>query len=273
MERGVPIRAISRGIAVLSTINRNGPVTMMEIARAVDIPYPTACRFVQTLLHEGLVEKEPARKRYRVTSLVQTLSTGFQAEDELVSAARGPIEALCHDVGWPITIATRVGTRMMVRDSTHKMTALTFSNYYPGYTLPLAECASGKVYLAFCGEDEREAVIEGWKATDNQAASMGLLLMSDDYLLNKIRTDRYALQVRNAYSADPGKTSSIAVPLLDGDNALLGALVLVYFASAMKPEEAVERYLSALQDTARAIAASPALGGGGARSEELANGA
>ncbi len=33
-----------------------------------------------------------------------------------------------------------------MRDSTHKMTALTFSNYYPGYTLPLAECASGKIW-------------------------------------------------------------------------------------------------------------------------------
>ncbi|MEM6266226.1 MAG: IclR family transcriptional regulator C-terminal domain-containing protein [Pseudomonadota bacterium] len=253
MERGVPIRAISRGLAVLATVNRDGPISMMGIARAAQVPYPTACRIVQTLLHEGLVEKEPARKRYRVTSLVQTLSTGFQTEDQLVAAARQHIEQLCQDVGWPVSIATRVGTRMMVRDSTHNMTSLTFSHYYPGYTLPIAECATGKVHLAFCDEDERSAIIEGWKAIETDAANMGMLLLSDDYMLQKIRKDGYALQVRNVYNADPGKTSSIAVPLFDGENALIGSLALIYFASAMSSDEAVAKYLDPLEVTAKAI--------------------
>ena len=256
MDRGVPIRAISRGIAVLSTINRDGPITMMGISRAAGVPYPTACRIIQTLLHEGLVEKEPARKRYRVTSLVQTLSLGFQSEDRLVHAARPHIETLCREVGWPISLATRVGTRMMVRDSTHKMTSLTFSNYFPGYTLPLAECASGKVHLAFCNEDERQAIVEGWKAIDNETSRTGLLMLSDDVLLSKIRDEGYALQMRNAYNADPGKTSSVAVPILSADATLIGSLALIYFASAMKLDEAVERYLAPMQATAREISAS-----------------
>jgi IclR family mhp operon transcriptional activator len=253
MERGVPIRAISRGIAVLSTINRDGPISMMGIARSAQVPYPTACRIVQTLLHEGLIEKEPARKRYRVTSLVQTLSTGFQTEDQLVAAARPHIERLCHEVSWPISVVTRVGPRMMVRDSTHKMTSLTFSNYYPGYTLPIAECATGKIYLAFCDDDERAAIIEGWKAVETEDANMGMLLLGDDYMLSKMRRQGYALQVRNVYNSDPGKTSSIAVPVLGANGSLLGALALIYFASAMSTDEAVSRYLGPLQKTAGAI--------------------
>src|SRR3546814_8763270 len=78
LERGIPIRSISRAIAVLQAINRGGSLTMMEIARASAVPYPTACRIVQTLLHEGLVERESARKRYQPTALVQTLAHGFQ---------------------------------------------------------------------------------------------------------------------------------------------------------------------------------------------------
>lgn len=256
MERGVPIRALTRGLAVLSAINRDGPISMMGISKAAQVPYPTACRIMQTLIHEGLVEKEPARKRYRVTSLVQTLSTGYQAEDRLVSAARPHIEALCREVGWPISIATRVGTRMMVRDSTHKMTSLTFSHYYPGYTLPIAECATGKVHLAFCGAEERQAIIDGWEAIDTEAAKMGLLLVGDDYLINKIRSDGYAMQIRNVYNADPGKTSSIAVPLFDGERAFIGSLALIYFASALKPEQAVEKFLQPAQLTAEAISKS-----------------
>ena len=142
---------------------------------------------------------------------------------------------------------------MMVRDSTHNMTSLTFSHYYPGYTLPIAECATGKVHLAFCDEDERYAIVEGWKAIETEASNMGMLLLSDDYMLQKIRRDGYALQVRNVYNADPGKTSSIAVPLFDENNALIGALALIYFASAMSSDDAVGKYLQPMQATARAI--------------------
>ena len=226
---------------------------MMGISRAAQVPYPTACRIVQTLLHEGLIEKEPARKRYRVTSLVQTLSTGFQTEDQLVAAGRDHLEKLCTDVGWPVSVATRVGTRMMVRDSTHNMTSLTFSHYYPGYTLPIAECATGKVHLAFCDEDERAAIVEGWKAIETDASNMGMLLLSDDFMLQKIRRDGYAMQARNVYTADPGKTSRIAVPLNGADYSLIGALALIFFVSAMSSDDAVEKYLAPMQATARAI--------------------
>jgi len=61
-EKGVPIRSISRCLAALIAINKHGSLTMMEIARAAGVPYPMACRTVQTLLHEGMIEQEPARK-------------------------------------------------------------------------------------------------------------------------------------------------------------------------------------------------------------------
>lgn len=253
MERGVPIRAITRGIAVLSAINRDGPITMMNISKSAEVPYPTACRIVQTFLHEGLIEREPARKRYRVTSLVQTLATGFQAEDQLVAAARPHLEELCRKVSWPISLATRVGTRMMVRDSTHKMTSLTFTNYYPGYTLPIAECATGKAYLAHCSKEELQTIREAWEATDNETSRTGLLILSDDAVLKTIRGDGYALQGRNFYNEEPGKTSSLAVPINGANGEMIGCLALIYFASAFKMNEAVAEFLAAMQDTAAAI--------------------
>jgi IclR family transcriptional regulator, mhp operon transcriptional activator len=253
MERGVPIRAVTRALAVLSAVNRAGSATMMEISKSAAIPYPTACRIVQTLLHEGMIEREYARKRYRATALVQTLSVGFQAEDELVFAARPHLESLCHEIKWPISLATRVGTRMMVRDSTHKLTSLTFSNYYPGFTLPIAECATGKAYLTFCSEVERETIVEGWRATDNETSRHGLLIVHDNDVLEKIRLDGYAYQARNLYNAEPGKTSSLAVPVYGQDGVLVGSLAVIYFASALKTDPAVHEFLGPLQATAAAI--------------------
>lgn len=252
------VRAISRAIAVLSAVNRDGPITMMGISRAAAIPYPTASRIVHTLLDEGLIEREPARKRYRVTSLVQTLSTGFQQEDALVSVARPHIEELCRQIGWPVALATRVGPRMMLRDSTHNMTSLTFSNYYPGFTLPIAECATGKVFLAFCEPEELEMIIDGWTTIDNDTSRSGLVMVGDDFMLSKIRQDGYAIQARNTFNAEPGKTSSVAVPILARDGTLLASLGMVYFASAMSIDDAVAEFVEPLRANAAAIAGAMA---------------
>ena len=253
-ERDGNVRAISRGLAVLQAVNRGGSVTMMEICRTAHIPYPTACRIVQTLMDEGMIEREPARKRYRPTALVRTLSFGFQDEGDLVAVARPHIVALTNKLAWPVSVTTRVGPVMMVRDSTHKLTSLTLHNYVPGFTLPIIECSTGKAYLAFCGEEERRGVLQGLRQLDGPAERMAVLLTSNERMLDDIRARGFATQARNAYTATPGKTSSIAVPLFQ-NNQVAGALALIFFASAVSMAEAEGRFVAALQETARAISA------------------
>ncbi len=246
------IRALSRGIAVLQAINNGGSVRMMDISREAGIPYPTACRIVATLTEEGLIEREPARKRYRPTALVQTLSHGFHNESGLVATARPHIVALCKKVGWPISIATRVGNRMMVRDSTHHLTSLTLTNYAPGFTLPLAGCSTGKVYLAFCAEEERHDLLFGMNQIDSSGNRLAKMMTYDDGLINQIRADGYAMEARNHYTANPGKTSSIAVPIFD-NGKLIGAMAIIIFAAAMKLDEARDKFLPQLKATAEEV--------------------
>lgn len=253
-EKDGAIRSIARGLRVLQVINRGGSISMMQICRQADIPYPTACRVIETLIKEGMVEREPARKRYRPTALVRTLSVGFQEEDTLVAVGRTHIVTLCHKHGWPISIATRVGHSMMVRDSTHKLTSLTLHNYSPGYTLPIIECSSGKSYLAFCPQEERSAILSGLMQLDGPAERLAELLLRDDTMLASIRSRGYSTQARNLYTAVPGKTSSIAVPIVKGER-VHGALALVFFAAAMPMARAEEQFVADLKDTAAAIAA------------------
>jgi IclR family mhp operon transcriptional activator len=254
MEKGVPIRAITRGLSVLQAVNRGGSITMMEIARTSQVPYPTACRIVQTLLHEGMIEREPARKRYRATALVQSLASGYHDESQLVDIARPQIEALTDKLLWPISITSRVGAHMMVRDSTHTRTSLTLNNYYPGFTLPIMECSSGKAYMAYCSDAEREHLLEGLRTIEGAAEKMATLLLSNDNLLREVRSLGYATQSRNAYTANPGKTSSIAVPLFRGDE-VAGAIVIIFFSVAMPMEKAIDQFLAPLKATAAAISA------------------
>lgn len=237
---------------MLQAINEAGSITMMNAARAVDVPYPTACRIMQTLMYEGFVEMEPNRKRYRPTALVHTLGSGYHFENSLVVAARPYLVQLTRELLWPVSIATRVGLKMVVRDSTHSMTSLTFQNYYPGDTLPLFSTASGKVHFAFCDDVEREAIMKGLK-TFGESDERALAYFSDTIEKAKLVKKRgYATHGRNKHTETPGKTSSISVPIMLGDR-FVATLNLIFFASAMPMEKAVERYLESLKETAGKI--------------------
>lgn len=255
MEKGVPIRAISRGLKMLQAINEAGSITMMNASRAVDLPYPTACRIMQTLMYEGFVEMEPNRKRYRPTALVHTLSSGHNFDNTLVVTARPYMVNLTREVLWPVSIATRVGLKMVVRDSTHSMTSLTFQQYHPGDALPLYSTASGKVHFAFCDQLEREAIINGLKEF-GESDDRALAYFSDT--AEQARAARklgYATHDRNKYTDTPGKTSSISVPLKIGEK-FIATLNLIFFASAMPMDTAIERYVPALKSTAEKISAA-----------------
>ena len=254
MEKGVPIRSLSRGIAILQAINRGSSLSMMEIARTSAVPYPTACRIVQTLLFEGLIEREPSRKRYRPTALIQTLAHGFQGHGPLVQAARAHIVDLTRQVGWPISLATHVGHSMVIRDSTHALTALTFNHYYPGYSIPVLECASGLVYLAHAPQEERSMILDTLKLLENKTTANVLKLIEEDKLLEEIYAQGYATRGNNRFTNNPGKTSSIAVPILDGGR-VAGTLTLAFFSSATKMHDATRLFVSPLKDSATAISA------------------
>ncbi|MDZ5649456.1 helix-turn-helix domain-containing protein [Nitrospirillum sp. BR 11828] len=259
-DRGVPIRAISRAIAVLKAINRHGSLTMMDIARAAGLPYPTTCRLVQTLIFEGLVEQEPDRKQYRPTALVQSLAYGFQQDDRLVEVARPHILALTRRIGWPVSIAMRVGAAMVLRDSTHAKTPLTFDHYYPGFTVPLLESASGKLSLAHAPAEERRALL-AWMEAAGAVAPAYLRAAATLVDVTRIRRQGYAVQDLNHHNLTPGKTSSIAVPIFLGDQ-FKAAMTLIFFASSMDMGAALDRYLGDLRATAQAIGAAlrPAAG-------------
>ncbi|WP_298924403.1 helix-turn-helix domain-containing protein [uncultured Ramlibacter sp.] len=250
MEKGVPIRAISRCLALLQFINRNGPASLMEIARAIALPYPTTVRIVQTLMHEGMLECEPVRKLYRATSLVQTLAVGTHEVAHLLQAARPHLVGLTQAYDWPTSIACGVGASMMLRDSTYGMTSRAFNNYYPGYTFPMLECAAGHAHLSFVDDDVRECLLHGMSV--DHRTSVALEMFRSGTLTQRIRSDGYATHDRTENSMNPGKASSIAVPILDGGQ-VAGVLSLTYFSSAMPMKDAVARYADDLLVRGRAI--------------------
>jgi len=255
MEKAPPIRSVRRALEILRVINRMRAPTLTEIARATDLPYPTAFRIVQTLVHEGVIEQERFRKRYRPTELVRSLASGFQDDDRLVAAAQANMQSFTAEHLWPLALSVRVGNRMMIKHATHKMTSQTFINYFPGDTMPLLDCASGRAMLAFCDDEERATVLSGLQDSRAETDSMGLQIMCEGGLLEQIKGDGYATMARTRFTELPGKTSAMAVPVFH-DGKLVATLTLIFFANAMTMEEAVQKYLEPLGQLSQRVAAS-----------------
>ncbi|MEM6912815.1 MAG: helix-turn-helix domain-containing protein, partial [Pseudomonadota bacterium] len=255
------IRVITRTLKVLRSINQGRSLTMMEIARACDLAYPTTCRIVQSLVFEGYMEVEPQRKAYRPTALVQSLSYGYQAENAFAAAARPTIVKLTEKIGWPVVVSTRVADSMVIRDSTHSLTTMTFSEYYPGYAMPIWSSASGKIHLAYCSDEERRSIVESarmkQRAKDEEEADTGLLVgFDEDYIegfVSSIRAAGFAQMIRNQHTKNPGKTSSLAVPLFRQET-YVASLAVVFFSSTMSPTKAADKYLHDLQAAQQEIA-------------------
>lgn len=248
------IRSIKRGLSVLQAINRSGSLRLLDISSATGLPYPTVCRIVETLVDAGMIEREESIRKYRPTALVQTLSVGYQEDHALVMRARPHIVALCNKVNWPITIATRVGNTMMIRDSTHRLTTLTFNNYAPGYTLPLLECSVGKAYVAYCDDEERDNIIAGLKKINTEENERAYSILEDGFLVKKIRLDGYATHEYNQYTESPGKTSSLGVPIFV-DGKIAGAMGLIFFSSSMSVGSAARDFSDQMKHIAEVIGA------------------
>lgn len=254
MDRSIPIRSLSRGIAVLQAINRSGSLSLTGIAKACNLPFPTVSRLVQSLIYEGLIEREPNRRHYRPTVLVQTLSHGFQGDARLVKAARPHIVEMTRMVGWPITLSTHVGYSMVIRDSTHALSALTFNEYFPGFASPLLLSAAGLAFLAAMEAGERDDLLTSMKLLENEDWEHLIAAAEDGTTLATIREQGYATRAFNRFTRNPGKTSSIASAVFDGENPA-GAISLAFFASTMKMEEAIDRFADQIRTGAAAISA------------------
>ncbi|WP_321325488.1 helix-turn-helix domain-containing protein [uncultured Parasphingorhabdus sp.] len=252
MFKGVPIRSVMRALKVLQIINNNEPLSMMGIAKIANIPYPTTSRLVRTLIVANLVESEPDKKRYRPTSLVQSLSNGYQDHSQLVALARPYIEAFTRNFHWPLSLCTPVGEMIVIRDSTHAISPLTFDRYFPGASSPILKCGSGRVYLAHMEDGRRNDLIDVLVSSGQTYSSEIIEQARSSSRSRKIREAGYLMNGFHQFARSHSRTNSIVVPIAM-ECKIIGTLSVIFFANALKTEVDQKALVTALQETSRKI--------------------
>jgi IclR family mhp operon transcriptional activator len=162
-----PVRAILRGLDILSIINEVGPVVATEIARRSSLPQPTIIRILETLISAGYVYREPHSAAYGVTARTLALSRGFNTTSRLVQLATPLIENLRAEIGWPSNLAVFERDGMTIAYTNRGAHGMSIPGRL-GARIPVLATATGVAYLASLSDLEVEDMLRRLSASDSR---------------------------------------------------------------------------------------------------------
>ncbi|WP_343171401.1 UPF0149 family protein, partial [Pseudomonas aeruginosa] len=100
---------------------------------------------------------------------------------------------------------------MVVRETTHRFSRLSFHRAMVGRRLPLLKTASGLTWLAFCPEQERKELIEMLASRPGDDYQLAREPLKLEAILARARKEGYGQNYRGWDQEE--KIASIAVPL------------------------------------------------------------
>ncbi len=245
------VQGLTRGLYLLNILNRlDGGASVRQLSELSGIHRTTVKRILETLKSEGYVRYSDSDNSFRLTMKVRELSEGFRDEQWISAVAAPLLGGLLEKVVWPTDITTLDVDAMVIRETTHRYSRLSFHRAMVGRRLPILQTACGLTYLAFCPQNERSNILTILAERDEPEYQLAREPQELDKILQHIREKGYG--ENNQSWQQENKIAAIAVPIHDEDR-LLGCLNLVYIAKAMSLDKAAENYLADLQDVAKQI--------------------
>ncbi len=244
-----PIRALQRGLEVLTELNRLDRAPINALSNAVQLPRTTTYRILETLRLAGYVDRDPHDDCYRPTIMVRALSDGFDDEALLAHVAKAHLAALCAQVVWPVAIAMPAGPAMMLRETTDRQSPLALEQYGAGVRLPMLTSAAGRAYLAFCATPQRESLIEMLTRSSQPEDRLARSRADLERLLHETRTQGFGMSQR---ARRVSEELSLAIPMSIRERVI--AVLSVRFAATAVPlKAAIEQFLPKLRETAAKV--------------------
>jgi len=243
------LSSLKRGLRALSLLNLREVVTATELANELDLPRTTARRVLDTLVEEGYAEKVAREHKYRLTPMVNVLSSGFSDESWIAHVAEPLLAKKTIEIGWPLVVATPSGDQMMVRVSTDRLTPLALDHFGVGFKTPMVHGTSGHVMLAFMSQQHRELTLQVIRSSTDPKQALAREDARIRSLVSTVRAQGYAHIIYKEYPE-----ASVGVPIfLNG--VARACLLMGYVKAAIKPAQIVEKYVPQLKSLSEAITA------------------
>ncbi|MGE0212263.1 MAG: IclR family transcriptional regulator [Parvibaculaceae bacterium] len=225
------------------------PLSISEIAEALELPRPTAHRICARLEELGYCMREPGQKLLAAGPRLQTLAISALRNDGRRSERRAILAALVEKVDETCNFTMLSGHEVLYIDRVEAHWPLRLQ-LEPGSRVPLHCTASGKLLLTFQSASRRKrllAALDFRAHTPNSITSRKAL----EAEIEAIRRQGYSLD-REEFLLG---MAAIAAPVLNKRREAVAAIACHAPVARMSLEQAV-RNLPAVQEAAEAIAAT-----------------
>jgi IclR family transcriptional regulator, mhp operon transcriptional activator len=248
------VSALQRGLAVLSAVSKHGHASVADVRNLTGLDKATIIRMLETLAHEGYIEKQPLDLTYSLTGRLADLGRGCEPHARLAELTGPLMREFRTQLGWPSDFAVPDGDAMFIIDPGGGEPVPILAKRPPGYRPDMLVAPLGLAYSAFCADEEQRRIMDRISKT---AAPESQKLLG-----NKPRLSRLFEQVRESgyattnpdYAKRLGAESinCIAVPVTDLQR-VYGAVCLFLVRSSVSDKVAQRTYVPRLKDLAEKL--------------------
>ena len=244
------IRSLSRGLDILTILNKRDSASASEISEALNMPRSTVYRILETLVRKGFIYQHKSDKRFRLTDKIKTLSDGYTEEDHMANISRSYLEKFTKKFHWPATLATLSGLSIIVRENTDLESPFAVEQFTIGYTMPILGTASGFCILAFMQSEKRQLLLDTLLLSEDRSTEE-YDQVSIQRELKAVKENGYAVNIRTRRYTDQ---TAISIPIINSSSEIKGALTVRYSTTAYKINEAIKLFLPSLKEASAEIA-------------------
>ncbi|PUA16944.1 IclR family transcriptional regulator [Glaciimonas sp. PCH181] len=246
------VQSLATGLTVLDAFNaERQSMNLPEIAAAASISKSAAQRFTHTLQAVGLLKKDPATKRFSLTTRALSLGYHYLQSNLLLERANPYLLELNRNSEETVNLAERDGDNM-VYIARFPSPVRAIAHMPIGRQLPMFCTSAGRAFLSGLPDEEVRAILN---ATERPQFTQHTVT-DIDRLMEMIATVRetgYAYSIEEYYRSD----LALAVPLFDGSGAPVAAINISVSMAYWTLEKAQAELVPQLLATANLISTKP----------------
>lgn len=211
------VRALDRGLAILTLLGRGTEMTLTEISTTLQLPYSTTFRILETLVQRGFVHQSQPYGSYAVGVKAFEVGAGYM-RTSLSEAARPAMAVLVEELNETCNLAVRNGSEAVYVDQVEGSRRVRMFTQV-GARAPLHCSGVGKALLAGEPNDVINSVVKSLRLkrfTSNTVTTTKALLRE----LETTRDRGYALDLEE-YEAG---VRCAAAPVTDGAGKTVAAI-------------------------------------------------
>ncbi|MGD9921541.1 MAG: IclR family transcriptional regulator C-terminal domain-containing protein [Pseudorhodoplanes sp.] len=244
------VRSIKRALALFDALGEIGWSGPSTLAQVTGIDRATIYRLLRTMVDAGYLIRREQDEKYFLSERWLRLSKGIQDADFRSVRTSEALSRLTKIVKWPSDFGVLSMGQLIIMDSTHPQTSMTFFRSVVGKTRPIFRSALGKAMIANMPREQLVEALETIRKAKGTDAGDSRSPRIVQRIVNDYRKKGYALSIGEATKG----ICAIAVPIRVGEQ-VAGAINIVMFQSAFNVNEVESNLIHELRRCASEIEA------------------